>query len=278
MRLLDAAKFFDRNTVNDGYTGAYLFKGQLNLYDDTRRDSEASERRVLSVAAGTSAPPRRVVELGGYRYILGKANPDLFRGSVIRLGYVAQEAPVLARVRTLEESCLNAGGFQAWSNQAWLKNSAFTEQSAELAPQFHLFFSVTENIEVNQVIEYGGEVHLVRTFNTGASGIKVVTTEQIAAPQFETAAFVKGYDPVSGLFSGATHSARVLRLRWQSLFEYGEKSTPPFGPDDIQLVVAKVSYTPEPGAQLTLSDRGYKVSGVREHGNVWVCRCTRVNG
>lgn len=279
MDLFDAATYFDRNPVSDAYTGAVLFEGQLNLYDDSKRDSEAAERRVLSLSPTCVIPSRRTVQVAGQVYLVGKGNADVFLGSVIRVGYVVHEAKYLATVRTLEQLCLNQPGYQAWTNQAWLKNAAFTEQSSELSPMFHLFLAEGEPVADNYTVQFGNELHLVRTSNLGASGVQILTTERLDAPNVETATFGESvYDPVSGNFSGASHSTRVIRLRWQALFEYGNKSAPTFGPDDLQVVVAKASYTPVPGNLITLSDGPVKVQSVRSLGAVWICRVTRVDG
>lgn len=275
MELVDAASFFDRTPCNDGYTGDYLFDAQIGLYDDNRRDSETSERRTLSVAASAVIPDRRVVEAGGYRYIVGKGNPDTFFGDVIRVGFVAHEAPYLAKIRTLADVCLDSTGVSAWSGNAWLKNSAFTEQSSFLAPTFHMFFSVTEDVQDNHVVTIGTRHFIVRSWNHGAAGVLVALTEQVPEPDVESAMAVTGYDPVTGSETGATSTFNVLRLRWQSLFQYGQKAAPTFGPDDIQLALPKASYTPAPGTRFTLSDGSWRVASVTSQGTSWVCRMTK---
>ena len=55
MRLHDAALHFNNMPCNDGYSGAFLYNGQLVLYDDSRRDSESTERRILELDPALAA-------------------------------------------------------------------------------------------------------------------------------------------------------------------------------------------------------------------------------
>lgn len=61
MRLHLAAQHFNRMPCNDGYTGAFLYNGQLALFDDSRRDSESSERRIIELAPELSPDRKSVV-------------------------------------------------------------------------------------------------------------------------------------------------------------------------------------------------------------------------
>ncbi len=47
MRIHSAAQRFNKMPCNDGYSGTFLFNGQILLYDDSRRDSEGGERRII---------------------------------------------------------------------------------------------------------------------------------------------------------------------------------------------------------------------------------------
>lgn len=278
MDIIKAASFFDRAVASDGYTGRSLFKAQIGLYDDTKRDSEASERRIISVAAGVTPPARRVVAVNGYRFIMGKPNPDFAFGKVIRLGYVAQEAPNLTRVRSLGQVCLGAAGVEAYTGYAWVKNAAFTEQSSDLAAQFHVFFGLSEAVAAGQILTFGGSNYIVRSVNQTPADMLAALVEKTPDSSTESATLTSGYSPVTGSFTGTPTTVQILRLRWQSWFTYGNKAKQPFGPDDIQLVVAKASYTPTPGTRVTLADGSWLVASVQPEEDAWVCRATKHAG
>jgi hypothetical protein len=61
MRLSTAARFFDRTLFKDAFVPTTTFRGQFDLYDDSKRDGVTVARRVLSVCArrGDPGAPRR---------------------------------------------------------------------------------------------------------------------------------------------------------------------------------------------------------------------------
>lgn len=273
MRLLAAARHFDRLECLDGYSGDLLFKAQLGLYDDNKRDSETAERRVLSVAGGVDLPTRRVVQAAGTRWILGHANPDDFAGHVVRVGYVAQEATYLSQIRTLSEVCLSLPGFTAYAGRAWVKNMAFSQQGSKLVPQYHLHFAAGEPVGEDLVASFEGRLNLIRAVESGPGGTLVATCEEIPEPAIETGTLTAGtFDPVTETLSGTPQAVRLLRLRWQSLFAYRNNLTPTFGPGDIQVAISKASATVAAGAQLTLSDGVWTIASALDEGAVWLCR------
>lgn len=276
MRLHDVANVFNNMVCTDAYTGETLFSGQLGLYDDNKRDSETAERRVLSLSPSVVLPARRAIAAAGTRFILGHGNPDDYRGSTIRVGHVVHEAPYLSQVRTLAQVCLDLPGFTAYAGRAWIKDLAYTEQSSEQVPQHHIHFSQTEPVLVDHIVTYESRLNLVRSVVAGSGGTLVLKCEEMVEPVAELASIVVGvYDPVQDTTTGAAVVAKVVRMRWQSLFAYHNTLAPKFGPGDIQVAVAKVSATVVAGSLLGLSDGAWRVESAVGEGSVWLCRATR---
>lgn len=276
MRLRAAASHFDRMVCNDAYSGAQVFRAQLGLYDDNRRDSETAQRRVLSVASGVTLPARRVVAAAGTRFILGHANPDYSHQSIVRVGYVVHEATELAQVRSLAQVCLNQPGFTAWAGRSWVKNLAYSEQSSRLVPQYHIHFAANEPVATQSIVTFGSRLHVVRAVEPGQGGTLVCTSDELPEPAVEMATVTNStYDPVNDTFTGTPQAVRVLRVRWQSLFQYRNQVAPKFESDEMQVVVAKSVMTVNVGALFELSDGDWKVSSVQSEGDVWLCRVTQ---
>lgn len=275
MRVKAAAGFFNHTVCLDAYDGTTLFYAQIGLYDDTKRDSEASERRVFSCVPGITLPARGVVEAAGTHWIIGHGNVDTFKGDVIRVGYVAHEAPDLSKIQTLDQFCTNTTGVSAYAGRAWVKDLAFSEQSSVLAGQHHIHFSQTESVAVGNIVTYNNLPHVVRITNLGPAGTLIVTAEQMPAGAVETGSFAAGtWNPVTEAWTGTPVSARVVRMRWQSLFKYLHAEAPTFAPGDIQLAVSKSVLTPVPGQTVTLSDGVWRLASVLDEG-VWLCRAVR---
>lgn len=273
MRLARAASAFDKTECRDAYSGKLAFYGQLGLYDDTKRDSEAGERRVLSTGPEVKLPARRVVALAGKRYILGTSYPDTYRGKVIRQGIVAHEAPYLARVQTLGQACRNQAGLQAWAAKAWIKRSADHEQSSDLVGQFHLHFSASEDIPAYRLITMGGEVHVSRAAHVGPAGTLVVFADAMPEPTIETVVFSTGsVDRIYETQAAGTTAAQIVRLRWQSIYELQSHASEKYGPKDIQVLVSTEALTPKAGMKFMASDGTWMIAAAFQRDGAWVCR------
>lgn len=277
MRLSAVANRFNNMVCADAYTGAFVFKAQIGLYDDNKRDSETAERRTLSIAPGTVIPTRRVVAAAGTRFIVGHGSPDDYKGKTIRVGYVAHEATSLARIRTLEQVCLSQPGVLAYAGRAWVKDAAFSQQNSILAPQVHLHFSATETVAAALTVDFEGRLHVVRSTNAGAAGTIVAMCEEMKGSSVESGVVLtlSAYNPVTESPSSSTVTVKIVRLRWQALFEYHDDTAPKFGSGDLQIAVAKSAATVTPGSTLALSDGRWRVESVVGEGLVWLCRATR---
>jgi hypothetical protein len=160
---------------------------------------------------------------------------------------------------------------------AWVKNAAYIEQTSLLTPQFHLHFAPSEPIVVNMLCSFDGKEFIVRAINRGPSGFIVATCEEVPQPCIETAVLTRvgAYDPVAEQFSTSSLNIKVVRLRWQSLYQYGSLIAPKYGPEDIQTVIAKAAATPVAGSRLAMSDGEWQIASVDDGGDVWLCRTVR---
>ena len=94
MRLADAASYFDRVVCADAFTPFEEFKGQFDLFDDSKRDGVTVDRRVLSCSSAVTVPTRRVVLAMGEYWIVGD--------DIHHTGY-AQQLQARARAMHLDD-------------------------------------------------------------------------------------------------------------------------------------------------------------------------------
>ena len=276
MRIHAAAVRFNKMPCNDGYSGTFLFNGQILLYDDSRRDSEGGERRIIELAPDLTPPSRRVIEAHGTRYIMGHGFDDSMLGRVIRRKYIAHEATHLATFYTLQQLCQNTAGTSAWAARAWVKDSKEIDESSDMIGVNHIHMAPSEAVAVTNIVRFDNAYHIVRKSNKGAAGTLILACDEVPEPAIETASLKTGsYDPINEVMSTSTTSVRVLRLRWQSLFEYRDAIAPTFDPEDLQVVVAKSVATPAIGATFTLSDGDFQVDSLLDRPGVWVCKVSR---
>jgi len=275
-RLHKSAVKFDKTPCNDPYTGSFSFMGQIKAWPETIRDSEVAQRRVLSCAPDIVMPDRLAIEALGEVYIIGTRHQDTFKGVPIRAGYTASLVDGLATVQTIAQACLSQTGFSAYAGKAWVKNMAFTQQDSHLNPEHQVFFSATENVPVSSIITLGGVMLIARGRFNAPSGLQIVTCDELMAPNIDTGILkVSTWNPALNQNSDMTVNVTVLRIRWQSLFAYGQQSSPAFEAGDMQVAVPKTVATPTTGSTFVLSDGSWKVLSIIESVDSHICRVRR---
>lgn len=267
MKLANAATYFNKTPCSDAYTGTLLFHGQLDVYDDSKRDGLTAQRRMLEVAPGTAIPPRRTVEFAGQRWLIGVQELDQFRGRTIREKYVLHQAEGLAEVRTLRQRLEGSAGTDAYAARLWVKAEKETEISSRSFNHLNLYFSRAEPVEAGQIVGLGGRDYFIRDVYPGAAGHLVAESEELELGAEETGTAVGGlaWDPIRQEYAGDPVPVKVIRLRWQTSFEYFSQATKDFERGDMQAATLSAADT---GTEIILADGKWRVQAVQIRGGV----------
>lgn len=278
MRLRDVANRFNQTECRDAYSNAVAFKAQVLPYDEVRRDAVTLERRIFSVDPSVTLPSRRAVSAMGSVWLLGLPNVDQFMGSDIRYGYVAQAATSLSSVNTVGKLVNSVAGSQAYAGRAWVKNPAFTEQSSDLSVMYDVYLGLDEVVNENDLISYQGEYLIARAVHKTEAGFLRVTAETLGPSALSSATVSWGaYNPVTDTSNSSSATLPVLKIRWQTLFEYGNAQAPSFDAGDQQFAFSSQTVTVPVGALITLPGGSkWKVqSASLIPDSAWLCRATR---
>jgi hypothetical protein len=247
LTLADAAAYFDRTPILDPDTDALLFYGQLDPYDDSKRDAGAAYRRVLNVAPGTAVPG--AVKLLGQRWLVGHKEVDGL-DVAHRDKYVLQPATVKVNISRLDGFLAGTVAATAWAAIEFLKESKEIEVSSDVNPLYTVFLPAATDLREHDVVWYAGRALLAQAPRTQPSDFKMATCLELeqAAPAAATVT-TRTFDPAArGYVNGAAASVQALRVRWQSLFLYGSQADARYKPGDASLVLPG-------GAAVTTTDR-----------------------
>ncbi len=270
MKLSAAASFFDNQSFKDATTGAHAFYGQLDVYSDSQREGITSVRRIVSVQPGTVVP--KAVTLGSDAWVVS-SNPshDYFRDAAIRTKYIIHRADGLASIKTILQELTTTSGSTAYGAALWLKGSKEVDESSDVDNAFTIYFPAATTLQPKSLISLLGRWYIVRYAYMTATGFAAAVADQLDAPNFETASYAKRiYDPVTDTHTSASVSTKVLRLRWQSKFEYLSLASETYAAgDDVVMVLASAVPTPTTGDLITLSDGVRKVKGIQADGSLW---------
>ncbi len=273
MKLVNAAKSFDKLVLADAYVPATTFKGQFDLFDESRRDGMSVERRILSVASGVTIPPRRTVIANGTTWLVGDGHDDYFKASVIRTKYVLHQATDLAVVKTFDQALAASAGSSIWTSRLWVKGSKEIDISSDVTDVFNFYFAAGESIALNQLIYANAQWHIVRSLFPGTAGHLIAMVDELPEPVVTTATFDKrAYNPVTDAYATTPTTIAAIRLRWQSHFRYQEAGVEEYSAGDIVLIVLKATITPTPGDKVTVGGVVYRLDSVVDEGTTLALR------
>lgn len=261
MDLYAASRRFDDTVLTDGYTGTDAGKAQLKHFSDAVRDSVTVNRRILSAAPNLAIPSRRVIAAAGETWIVGKGANDVFGGQIMRTEYVVQEAEALATIHSIASALALAAGTSAYASRTWVKAGREIDESSDTNSQFALVFASTETLAQTNLVLVGSVWYMIRTMYPSAAGFVLAVADELVNPTFETVTLgTRTYNPVTDTFTSTTTSARLLRVRWQSHFEYLSQASQAYQPgDEVGMVLSTLPTAPKASDQITLSDGVFRV-------------------
>lgn len=270
MKLKNVAKLFDRLTFADAYNLGTTFKGQMDVFDDSKRDGLTIERRIMSVAPAVVIPARRTVIADGITWLIGDSQRDYYKSEAIRHKYVVHQASELASVKTFEQAIANAAGTQAWAARTWIKSAKEIDISSDLTNVYDIYFARGETIPEKTLVYLGGRWHLVRTTYTSAAGLLVALVDELPEPVVTSATLKdRVYVRSSDSYTETTVTVTAVRIHWQSFFEYPVRGAEKYKPGDVVLIIRKADGTPNANDKITVAGESFNVVSVTDEGSVW---------
>jgi len=272
MKLADAARYFDKLVVADAYGVDIAVMGQMDLYDDVKRDGITAVRRILSVAPGITLPARGAVVINGEEYLVSRLPAyDFFKSSPIRSQSILHRSDGLAEIKTVLQELTNSAGVSAYAAKVWVKSTKEIDESSDATNRLNIYFASGEQAVPKDLIKLGTDWFFVRLAYPTASGFMNTEVDQLDAPNFVTAVYDKRtYNPVTDTYATVAATVKMLRLRWQTNFEYlNPTATKYVEGDDVVMVAAAAIPAPTTGDVIHLSDGDRRVDDFYSVGNVW---------
>lgn len=277
MKLINASRYFDKIEIADAYDPTVtIFKAQLDVYSDAMRDGLTVQRRILECAPEHERPERSTIRLGPQVFLMGEETYDYFKGKPIRKKFVLHEADTLGEIYTLAQALEGVPGHTAWTAKSWVKSTAETEESSKKYNQIEFFFAPSETAEIPSLILFKDTWHIARERFVTEAGFLAVMAEELLEPVIETIELTRSeYDRITETYTQTNTPVRVLRLRWQTYFEYESEASTTFRRGDMR-VIAPVDSGIEPGATITMSDGEWNVLTQEESDGVLVIHARKV--
>lgn len=238
MKLSQASTYFDRTPATVPETGKVLFMGQIDPFDDARRDSGAAYRRILSVKPGTVIPASRVVKMLGAVWIVGGMEPDGL-SELHREKYVIQKADGLLSVSRLSGFLSGTAASVLWSSPQWVKSAKELEVSSGMPQVYDVTLPSGSDVRDRDILWDSGHAYLAMARHDQASDLMTVTCMALdqVLPLVATVS-TRTYSATLGAYGAPVDVAvNALAVRWQSLFQYGSEASSRYQEGDVSIVL-----------------------------------------
>lgn len=267
MKLTNVVKYFNNTPYFCAYTGAEMGFGQLDVYDESKRDGLTVQRRIFEVEVGSPVPDRGVITFEGDHWLVGFKNKDLFRGRVHREKYVLHQAEEEVDYRSIKEHLEDVQGFGIFAARVWTRTAAQIEESSEKFNQLQVFTSRSEPVEVGDIFTFTKQQYIVTEIYNSTAGHQVSLCEELEKDTLETVNIkASTWDPITEEYAEQNREIKLFKLRWQTNFDYLSLATPKFERGDIQ--AAAVESLPI-GTILELASGTWKVHYVQPRGEIF---------
>lgn len=262
MKLANAAKYFDRVSMADAYTGTAMpYKVQFSTFEETDPDGSVARRRTLSMAPGLTLPARRVASLLGEIWLLGEPSADAVFDKVIRQTVPMRRVTNLAQALTPGQMVAASTGPAIYGRLEQVKSTVDTATSSDYFPFFTLTLAGAEFKNLNsdwaQVPGFfrieDGTLFRCRTSYPAEDGMTVVEADLIDRYGLTQAQVTTGaYDPVTDTFAGTTSTFQTLVMPTHQLYRRKAEAEK-FKPEDLTVLVRFADYpAPKVGTPLQI--------------------------
>ena len=262
MKLANAAKYFDRVSMADAYTGTAMpYKVQFSTFEETDPDGSVARRRTMSMAPGLTLPTRRVVSLLGEIWLLGEPSADAVFDKVIRQTVPMRRVTNLAQALTPGQMVAASTGLAIYGRLEQMKNTVDMATSSDYFPFFTLTLAGAEFKNLNsdwaQVPGFfrieDGTLFRCRTSYPAEDGMTVVEADLIDRYGLTQAQVTTGaYDPVTDTFAGTASTFQTLVMPTHQLYRRKAEAEK-FKPEDLTVLVRFADYpAPKVGTPLQI--------------------------
>lgn len=287
MKLANAAKYFDRDSVYDGYTGKCLFKAQFSSYEGSQPDGSFQRRRVISLASNLSVPLRRVIKVYSDRWVTGVPVEDGWAGKTIRKTAACKLVTDAFNLLTPGQAALRTAGTLVYGYAEYSKDTVNTPTDSEYDPQY--LVALGEKVADGMFLKSSDKYLRIRTAYAEASGFEHFLCDEIAytyggdyqdgelfGRNCEVDVTFSGeYDPVADTDASGISTTGIL-LDMYKMYRYNTQADHKNSPGDMTLVISKTVGTPNVGSTATIGQIKWQVMGFTAWQDAWNLHLRRV--
>ena len=213
----------------------------------------------MSVSPEVAIPAERVVQILGSAWIIGQSHTDGL-AEEHRVKYVVSPAEDLFALYTLGQFLAGAPQATLWGTASWVRDVKQVESSSVLPQMYEV--STSARVPLRSILSGSSGTYLVLSPREGASDIPLAYSLLLDRPVEDVYVLDRVYDPVVGEYRLRSDKlAKGLRVRWQSLFDYGSQADARFQEGDLSVVLPAAAAVAT-SSLLIFDDLVYKVVSI----------------
>jgi hypothetical protein len=270
MKLVNAARYFDKDSVLDAYTSAFLFKGQM-LSPAEHVSGDTFRRHTLSAQDGLTSPARHAVSILGDVWLLGDSNPDGFKGAVIRRNYSLKRSTGLIKLLTPAQACLSSAGTSMHAYKEYYRDNLNPVTDAEFDTMWNIYCPPNEAVIKGSFFLDGAMLLRVRNSYRSVEGFNIAETDQFDSDALQAATFTSnaGISLTTDLPSTVSVATTVIQTDQAKFYKFRTAAEADRKPGDRTVFVAKSALTPKVGAVFTMLGGPWKTLSVVDEADSW---------
>lgn len=271
MNFRDAARFFDKDAVYDGYTSALLFYGHTTPHDDKSSSGATSRRRTLVTIPTTTAPARGVVLLFAERWLMGGSNPDPYEGANIRRSYDLKKATGLLSLYTPGAACLSTPSTTFYAHKMYYRDMTNPRTETDVDVMWNIFCPLSELVVKGSFLEDASGLMRVRNVYDTIEGYKVAETDQLDAGARQAITFIQNAtrNLVTEAVTSVTTATNVIQMDMQKFYRFSTAADGEILVGDRVAFIAKSVITPKVGGTFTMLAKTWRIAKVMDEINAW---------
>lgn len=265
MKLKDVSRRFDRDSIYDGYSNAFLYLGHTSAHDDHTSSGATARRRTLRTVPGTAAPSRRVVKIYNDYWLVGNSNDDSFNGQVIRKSYGLKKSTGLMARLTPAEACASAAGTAFHAQREYYRDLADSLTESELDTMFNIFCPFAEPVIKGSFLRQDGRLYRVRNLYSTVDEYLVCEADQLDADALQSAHFTSNGDVnlVTDARPAVNVTTPVIQFDNMKFYRFRDKAEADLQAGDRVVFQVASALATKLGARFTMLGQEWQVVSVQ---------------
>jgi hypothetical protein len=258
----DVTSYFNNDPVYDAYTGDFLFYSHSKAHNDQSSAGATIRRRTMTTEVGVTVPARQVVMLLGDPWLVGHSNVDAFQGDAVRRVWGLKRGVDVMERLTPAQACTDAAGILTYTQKELYRDMQSAKSFSDWDPLWSINITPADGAAARGAFfRQGSTLFRARGLYMEVDGLMVLEADEFEPDARQNATFITTgtLNLVTDKLSTSNVTLPVIQTDSMKFYRYRTQIEADSQPGDRVVFVAAASAAPQPGSQLTMLGRTWRV-------------------